>query len=95
MKTYQIEIVEQNIKFLAEPLETITDAAFRNSIDYPYECLRGTCTRCICKLMEGRVSYGDSAMIFTDDEIKHNLVYACIAYPITDIKISLVSQEHL
>ncbi|WP_017444104.1 2Fe-2S iron-sulfur cluster-binding protein [Gayadomonas joobiniege] len=93
MNNVQIEIVPDGVRFEAEPLETIVDAAIRNKVNLPYECLYGSCRRCICKLEAGRVSYGDSAYIFTDEEIAQQLVIACIAYPLTDLKISLLNQD--
>lgn len=81
------------IEFTVEPLETIVEAAIRHNIDFPYQCLQGTCSSCHCKLLSGKVSYGDLPLIFTDEEQELGLVYACIAYPLTDVNLALLDYQ--
>ena len=94
MQTYTVRIVPSGIEFTVEPLETIVEAALRQNINYPYSCMQGTCTSCICKLRNGRVSYGDLPYIFTDEEKESGLTYACIAYPLSDLEIEIIYQDN-
>ncbi|EWH09258.1 ferredoxin [Catenovulum agarivorans DS-2] len=89
MQTYTVKLLPHNIEFDVEPLETIVEAALRNNIDFPFQCMQGTCSSCHCKLLSGKVSYGDLPLIFTDEEQAMGLVYACIAYPISNVELSL------
>lgn len=91
MKAVQVTLQPSGIQFAVEPLETIVEAALRHNIDFPYSCMQGTCDTCICKLIKGKVSYGDLPYIFTDEEKAQGITYACIAYPLTDIELELPS----
>ena len=81
----KVRLEPSKIEFDVEPLETIVEAALRQNIDFPYSCMQGTCDSCICKLIDGKVSYGDLPYIFTDEEKAQGITFACIAYPLTDL----------
>lgn len=97
MQCYSVRLVSEDststIEYEVEPLETIVQAAIRHNIDFPYQCLQGTCNSCHCKLLSGKVSYGDLPLIFTEEEQAMGLVYACIAYPLTDVCLALLDYQ--
>jgi CDP-4-dehydro-6-deoxyglucose reductase len=44
-------------RFIAEPGETLLEAALRQGIGLPYGCRNGQCGSCLARLLAGRVSY--------------------------------------
>jgi ring-1,2-phenylacetyl-CoA epoxidase subunit PaaE len=54
--------------------------------DIPYSCLKGYCSSCICKLIEGDVNMEDS-LALTDREIENGYILTCQSYAKTDIHL--------
>ena len=77
------------IEFNVNEGETILEAAERNNIGFPYRCRQGVCTACVCKTIEGEVSYGDTdeSALLTPAESSEKFTYACIGYPVTDMTL--------
>jgi ferredoxin len=84
-----ITINPSGIQFSVKEGETILEAAERNDISFPFRCRQGVCTACVCKTVNGEVSYGgrDESTLLTQADNEQKFTYACIGYPITDMTL--------
>ncbi|CAH0524212.1 2Fe-2S iron-sulfur cluster-binding protein [Vibrio hippocampi] len=85
--SYNITLVPENQTFLAQAKQTVLDAALNNNIAFPHRCLVGACASCLCKVISGEVSYQLDPML-TDKEQQQGWMFACLAYPESDLEIS-------
>ncbi|WP_299263893.1 2Fe-2S iron-sulfur cluster-binding protein [uncultured Psychrosphaera sp.] len=85
----KITIKPSGIEFEVNEGETILEAAERSKIGFPYRCRQGVCTSCVCKTIDGEVSYGDrdEATLLTQADDGQKYTYACIGYPKTDMTL--------
>lgn len=83
----KVTIKPSNIEFEVEIGDTILEAAEKNGIDFPFRCRNGVCTACVCKMKEGKVSYGDrdEQSLMLDAGNGEKFAYACIGYPLEDL----------
>ena len=81
-----ITIQPSGLQFTVNKDETLLEAAERHGIEFPFRCRQGVCTSCVCKTLEGEVSYKDrdEASLMTSDQ-NSRFTYSCIAYPSTDM----------
>ena len=73
-----IRLWPQETCFEAQDGQTVLEAAITNNISFPYRCQVGACTACLCRKLEGTVSY-DLEPMLTDKEQKQGWVLACQA----------------
>lgn len=70
--------------FVAEPGETLLDAALRQGVGLPYGCRNGTCGACAAQILSGTVEYpGGKTEALTDRPAGTCLV--CQAVPVSDL----------
>ena len=53
----------------------------------PSSCRNGTCRECICRLVEGRVSYAIEWPGLSADEKREGFILPCVARPESDLVI--------
>lgn len=85
--SYNITLMSNNQTFCAQGKQTVLDAALNNNIAFPHRCHVGVCASCLCRLVSGKVSYQLEPML-TEQEQQQGWMFACLAYPETDLKIS-------
>jgi CDP-4-dehydro-6-deoxyglucose reductase len=86
--SFRVKIQPSAREFLAEPGETVLQAALRQGITLPYGCRNGACGSCKGKLLEGEVDYGSyTAYILPDYEKKLGFALFCQAKPLGDLVI--------
>jgi ferredoxin len=66
---------------------TILDAAILSDVKLPSSCRNGTCRTCMCRLLDGQVSYRIEWPGLSADEKKEGFILPCVAYPESDITI--------
>jgi CDP-4-dehydro-6-deoxyglucose reductase len=75
--------------FIAQPGETVLEAALRQNLPMPYVCRDGACGVCKGQLIKGKVDYGtylESAL--SETERREGKVLFCCATPLTDLEIA-------
>ena len=77
--SYQVVLYPENISFDVESEQTILEAALNNNINFPNRCQVGACAMCLCKKLEGQVSYHLEPML-TEKEQAQGWVFACQAF---------------
>ncbi|WP_159657309.1 2Fe-2S iron-sulfur cluster-binding protein [Vibrio atypicus] len=74
-----IVLLPQGIAFEVQDGQTILEAALNNNIRFPHRCQVGACAACLCRKLEGTVSYHLEPML-TEKEQQQGWVFACQAY---------------
>ena len=59
--------------------ETVLEAALNHNISFPNRCQVGACAACLCRKIEGRVTYQLEPML-TEKEQQQGWVFACQAF---------------
>lgn len=77
--SYQVVLYPGNISFDIESGQTVLEAALNSNINFPNRCQVGACAMCLCKKLEGQVSYHLEPML-TEKEQEQGWVFACQAF---------------
>ncbi|GAA5648129.1 MULTISPECIES: 2Fe-2S iron-sulfur cluster-binding protein [Vibrio] len=67
-----------NIQFDVQDGETVLEAALNHQISFPHRCQVGACAACLCRKIEGEVSYLLEPML-TEKEQEQGWIFACQA----------------
>jgi ferredoxin len=76
--SYQVVLYPEKITFYIEKGHTVLDAALNSNINFPNRCQVGACAMCMCKKLEGQVSYHLEPML-TEKEQQQGWIFACQA----------------
>lgn len=86
--TYRVKVEPSGEVFELEDGQTMVDAALRSGVHLPHSCLRGTCSTCKVRVVEGEVDIGEaSPFALLDEERAEGQALACCAKPLTDLVI--------
>ena len=86
--THQIIIGNTGHQFMANPDESILQAALREGLILPYGCRDGACGSCKGKLIKGSIDYGKySKKALTETEREAGMALFCQALPLSDLII--------
>lgn len=75
-----VQIGGEENTFRMETSSTVMDAALDLGMDLPYSCQGGSCSSCVARLKEGKVTMKKN-MILTDSEVEEGLILTCQAIP--------------
>lgn len=67
--------------------DTIFDNFLKNKIILPHSCLKGRCSECKIKVLEGKFEMPENQEGLTDEEIRNGYCLSCISKPLTDLKL--------
>lgn len=85
--THTVILLPSKIQFEVEPGQTILEAALNQQISFPHRCQVGACAACLCRTVEGEVSYQLEPML-TEKEQQLGWVFACQASPESDLVLT-------
>lgn len=88
--SYSVLLLPENIEFEVQEGETVLEAALNSNIRFPNRCQVGACAACLCKKIEGSVSYHLEPML-TDKEQQQGWIFACQAF--AESKLVLTFEE--
>ena len=74
---------EQTNLLDVKPGQSILEAALEDRIPLPYSCKRGTCGRCVAKLLEGEVTMINNYSLQKTD-VDNRLILLCQSYPVNN-----------
>jgi ferredoxin len=77
--SYSVLLLPENIEFEVQEGETVLEAALNNNIRFPHRCQVGACAACLCRKIEGTISYQLDPML-TDTEQQQGWMFACQAF---------------
>lgn len=67
--------------------ESLLEAALRAGLSLPRSCRNGTCRACLCRMVEGAVSYRVDWPGLTKEEKAQGWILPCVALPHGDVTI--------
>ncbi len=76
---HRVTIVPQGIEFEVPKGQTVLEAALNNNIRFPHRCQVGACAACLCRKLEGVVSYHLEPML-TEKEQQQGWIFPCQAF---------------
>ena len=77
--SYQVVLYPKNISFTVEKGQTVLNAALNSDIYFPNRCQVGACAMCMCRKLEGQVSYHLEPML-TEKEQQQGWIFACQSF---------------
>lgn len=77
--SHLVTLQPQNIQFDVQVGETVLEAVLNHNISFPNRCQVGACAACLCRKIEGRVTYQLEPML-TEKEQQQGWVFACQAF---------------
>jgi CDP-4-dehydro-6-deoxyglucose reductase, E3 len=84
----QITIKPSGHTFVAQPEETVLQAALREGFPLPYGCRNGACGTCKGKIVQGAVDFGNYAeSALTEAEKQAGMALFCCAVPLSELVI--------
>ncbi|HHH39270.1 MAG TPA: CDP-6-deoxy-delta-3,4-glucoseen reductase [Sedimenticola sp.] len=86
--SFSVKIEPSGHQFIAEPGESILDAAERQGIALPYGCRNGLCGTCAGTLTAGAVSYPDEIQESLDAR-EETQCLTCQAVPVSDVVLQI------
>ena len=75
----------------AMPLLQAAELANVPELQMSSSCRNGTCRTCICQLVQGQVTYRIDWPGLSLDEKRDGFILPCVAYPMSDVVLSLRS----
>jgi len=87
---FQARLEPQGLRFGAPAGQTLLQSAVGAGIGLESSCRNGTCRSCICRLASGQVSYRIEWPGLSADEKAGGFILPCVAYPVSDVVMTLV-----
>lgn len=86
--SHQVHLLPMNVTFIVLQGETVLEAALNNNIRFPHRCQVGACAACLCRKLEGTVSYHLEPML-TEKEQQQGWIFACQAFAESNLVLTL------
>lgn len=83
--------LQGGVRFLAEPDESILDAAMRADVNIGYACRNGRCSSCKCTVLEGETRALRAELGLEETESAAGQILSCVRTAVTDL--TLVADE--
>ena len=78
---FAVRIEPQGWQFQAPHDLSLRESAARAGVVLPSSCRNGTCRECLCRLLDGRVSYTIEWPGLSADEKREGFILPCVARP--------------
>ena len=89
-KSFSVNIFPSNEKINISKGETLLAGALRSGLAWPHKCQVGSCGRCKCKIIEGKIRPEiDFNYVLDPVDVASGYVLACQSTAKTDIKVSV------
>ncbi|PNH90041.1 2Fe-2S iron-sulfur cluster-binding protein [Vibrio diazotrophicus] len=76
--TFTVRLLPSELQFEVEKGQTILEAALNQQIPFPHRCQVGACAACLCRKVEGDVTYYLEPML-TEKEQAEGWIFPCQA----------------
>ncbi|UPQ87889.1 2Fe-2S iron-sulfur cluster-binding protein [Vibrio sinaloensis] len=83
-----VTLLPDNVEFEVAKGQTVLEAALNNNIRFPHRCQVGACAACLCRKLEGTVSYRLEPML-TEKEQQQGWIFACQAFAESNLVLTL------
>lgn len=85
--SHKITLLPSNMEFEVLKGQTILEAALNNNISFPHRCQVGACAMCMCRKIEGEISYHLEPML-TEKEKQKGWMFPCQAHAESNLKLT-------
>lgn len=85
--SHKVTLLPSGKEFDVSTGQTILEAALDNNISFPHRCQVGVCAMCMCRKVEGEVSYHLDPVL-TEKEIQKGWIFPCQAFAETNLKLT-------
>ncbi len=85
--------VGEVLRFQAPADQSLLRSAARAGVVLPSSCRNGTCRTCICRLLEGHVSYRIDWPGLLPEEKAQGFILPCVAQPESDVVLAFAGQQ--
>jgi len=82
-----VTLAVSGLRFAAPPGQPLLVSAREAGVLLPSACRNGTCRECLCRLLEGRVSYAIEWPGLSAEEKREGCILPCVARPESDLLI--------
>jgi ferredoxin len=89
--TFRARIEPGGPEFDARQQQPLLLSAAGAGFELPNSCRNGTCRTCICRLLEGRISYRIEWPGLLPEEKAQGFILPCVAYPQSDVVLQFES----
>jgi ferredoxin len=83
----KVTLLPSNIEFDVPEGQTILEAALNNNISFPHRCQVGACAMCMCRKVEGEISYHLDPLL-TEKEKQRGWMFPCQAFAESNLKLT-------
>lgn len=87
VQAFVATLLGRGVSFVAPPGRSLLQAAREGGIVLPSSCRNGTCRECLCRLVEGSVSYAIEWPGLSAEEKREGCILPCVARPESDLVI--------
>ena len=85
---FKVKISDRDQSIDVNKGTTILNAALEQEVEIPHKCKMGSCGRCKCILVSGKVKeHRDKAYVLKPKEIQENYILTCQTSPKSDLEI--------
>lgn len=82
---YLVTLVGTGRVFAAPPGQALLVSARAAGLVLPSSCRNGTCRECLCRMVDGRVSYAIEWPGLSPEEKRDGFILPCVARPESDL----------
>jgi len=83
----KVTLFPSNDEFYVADGQTILEAALNNNVSFPHRCQVGACAMCMCRKIEGKISYHLEPAL-TEKEKQRGWMFPCQAYAESNLKLT-------
>jgi ferredoxin len=81
----QVQAHPAGWSFVAQPGQTVLEAALQGGVELPSSCRNGTCRTCICQLTQGQIAYRIEWPGLSAEEKAEGWFLPCVAEARSDL----------
>ena len=89
--SFDVRVEPAGNHFPCPPDLPLLQAALLAGIELPSSCRNGTCRSCLCRLLEGQVTYRIEWPGLSAEEKREGFILPCVAYPVSSVVIQPVN----
>ena len=90
---HRVHIEPSGLAFRTDGLVPLLRAAQGEGIRLPSSCRNGTCRACMCRLIEGRITYRIEWPGLSAEEKAEGWILPCVAHACTDLTLDAPNAE--
>lgn len=91
----ELVIQPMGVRLRVSTEQPLLASARAAGIELPSSCRNGTCRTCLCRLIQGQVSYRIEWPGLSFEEKRNGFILPCVAYPASDLVMDAPEAKRL